>query len=86
MWTALAFKLPAIISGAVAIVNHVRKASGAEKERAVLDSIPSALALTEFAANKDLVNDAEVLAAAKAFIAAEVALRNIITKKTLAPG
>ena len=82
-WSALAFKLPGLISGAVAIVNHI-KGSGKEKERAVLESIPSALALTEFAVDKDLVNDAEFLEAAKTFIAAEVALKNLITKKTRA--
>lgn len=84
-WTRFALKLPTIISGVTALVEHFAL-PGKDKETKVLEALPTAVALTEYSIGRDLLNDPEVLAAAKAFIAAEVALKNIITKKSAPEG
>jgi hypothetical protein len=84
-WVEFALKLPALLSGAILIVQHVKSATGPEKQQAVVDAVQDGLVLTEFAADKDLLNDADVVKAVKAFIDAKVALMNIITKKKTAP-
>ena len=70
----IAIKLPAVISGLMAIVERVKGAKGGEKKAAVLDSIPASVSLIELGLNRDLLNDDEVKHAIDAFIEAEHAV------------
>lgn len=81
-------KLPLVVFGLVGIVNKVKGADKGAKVDAVLQAVPESLALTEFAAGKDLLNDAEVVNFLKALVAAEHAaaeardaLKAILIKK-----
>lgn len=72
-WISLATKLPAVIHGAVTVVNSIKNAKGSEKKKAVIDAIPNAIELAEFASEKDLLNDAAVQMLISAAIDAEAA-------------
>lgn len=72
-WLLFVTKLPTIIQGAVVIVDKIKGAKGAEKKAAVVEAIPEAIELTEFAAGKDIFNDAEIANLRDAAIDAEAA-------------
>ena len=72
-WIAFALKVPALIQGGVSVVQHIKNAKGSEKKQAVLDSIPTSIELAEFAAGKDLLNDASIQVLISAAIDAEAA-------------
>ena len=72
-WLAFALKVPAIIRGAVEVVDHVKGAHGAEKKQAVLAAVPTLIDLAEFAASKDLLNDGAIQQLMGAVIDAEAA-------------
>ena len=72
-WLAFALKLPAVIGGIVGIVQKV-KASGADKKAAVIAALPESVALAEFAAGRDLLNDPAVAELVNALIDAEAAV------------
>ena len=72
-WIAFALKLPAVIGGIVGIVEKV-KASGPDKKAAVMAALPESIALAEFAAGRDLLNDPGVAALVRAVIDAEAAV------------
>lgn len=72
-WMAFALKLPAVIGGIVGIVEKV-KASGGAKKAAVLAAVPESVALAEFAAGRDLLNDPAVAELVSAVIDAEAAV------------
>ena len=78
-WTRLATILPGLILNAIQVVEHIKGAQ--DKQKAVLETIPAMVQMTEVAVNKDLLNDPEVMVAAKAFIDAKVALSNVLTRK-----
>lgn len=69
-WIGFALKLPAVIGGIVGIVQKV-KASGADKKAAVIAALPESIALAEFAAGRDLLNDPAVAELVSALIDAE---------------
>lgn len=71
-WLAFATKVPAIIKGAVEIIDHV-KTSGAQKKIAVVQAIPSAIELAEFAAGRDLLHDPAIALLVSAAVDAEAA-------------
>ena len=73
-WVAFAFKLPQIIQGAVAVVDHIKGAKGADKKQAVLDSIPAGVALTDYAAGRDILNDAAIATLVSVYVDAEAAV------------
>ena len=72
-WTGFLLKLPAVIGGIVGIVQKV-KASGPDKKAAVLAALPESIALAEFAAGRDLLNDPAVAQLVSAVVDAEAAL------------
>lgn len=72
-WIGFALKLPAVIGGIVGIVQKV-KASGADKKAAVIAALPESIALAEFAAGRDLLNDPAVAELVSALIDAEAAV------------
>lgn len=81
-------KLPLVVFGLVGIVNKVKGADMGSKIDAVLAAVPESLSLVEFAAGKQLLNDAEVQTFLQALVAAEHAaldarnaLKDIIMKK-----
>jgi len=90
-WKALADITLHIIEGIVpqvgqieAIVKQVpqlKDLTGADKKAAVLSIISGSLQAAEGLADKDLLNDADVLAAAGGVVDAVVALQNIIAAK-----
>lgn len=92
-WITFALKLPAVIAGIMSIVQKVRGASGVDKKAAVLAAVPESLALLEFAAEKDVLNDASVQQLISVYIDAEaVALKardalraGILAKATITP-
>ena len=73
-WLGLLVKLPAVIEGTVRIVDRVKDARGADKKAAVLESIPESIALAEFTAERDLLNDPAIAELIGALIDAEVAV------------
>jgi hypothetical protein len=77
--------LPGAISSAEQLGDALGRSSGADKKAAVLSTVQTELQAAEGIAGRDLANDAEVLAAAGAVIDAEVALHNLVAKKTAAP-
>lgn len=72
-WLAFALKLPAVIGGIVGIVERV-KASGTDKKAAVIAALPDSIALAEFAAGRDLLNDPAVAQLVSALVDAEAAV------------
>ena len=72
-WAQFAIKIPAMVAGAVQIVNHIKNAKGSEKKQAVIDSIPTSIELVEFAAGRDLLNDPAIAVLVSAAIDAEAA-------------
>jgi hypothetical protein len=68
----------------VKTIPHIKDLTGAEKKAAVLSVVKGALENTESLTNKDLLDDAEVAAAAGGVIDAVVALQNIIAAKKAA--
>ena len=73
-WLGLLVKLPAVIEGTVRIVDRVKDARGADKKAAVLESIPESIALAEFTAERDLLNDPAIAELISALVDAEVAV------------
>lgn len=71
-WAELAFRLPAVIGTAVTVVDHI-KAPGVDKKKAVIEAIPHAIELAEYAVNKDFLNDANIATLVSAVIDAEAA-------------
>lgn len=72
-WIGLATKLPALIHGAVEIAERIKGAKGRDKKAAVEQSIPHAVELIEFAAEKDLLNDEAIKQLISVSIDAEAA-------------
>lgn len=72
-WLAFAMKVPALISGGVQVVQHIKNAKGSEKKQAVVDSIPQSMELVEFAAGRDILNDPAIQQLVSAAIDAEAA-------------
>lgn len=89
-WLLFAAKLPAVVSGIMAIVQKVKDAKGSDKKAAVIAAIPESIALAEFGAGRDLLNDKAVadllsvyIDAEKAAMKAKAALQaGILAKKT----
>lgn len=75
-WGAFAVKLPSVILGAMQIVEKVKSAKGPEKKAAVLDHVDEAIELAEFAAGRDVFNDAALLALRDQYIHAEALVLN----------
>ena len=73
-WLGLLVKLPAVIEGTVRIVDRVKDARSADKKTAVLESIPESIALAEFTAERDLLNDPAIAELISALVDAEVAV------------
>ena len=71
-WIAFVLKLPAVIGGIVSIVEKV-KASGPDKKAAVIAALPESIALAEFAAGRDLLNDPAIAQLVSALVDAEAA-------------
>jgi hypothetical protein len=71
-WVKFALKVPAVIAGAVQVMQQI-SAPGADKKKAVVDSLPTAIELVEFAAGKDVLNDPAVLQLVHAAVDAEAA-------------
>jgi hypothetical protein len=72
-WTLFAAKLPLVIAGAMQVMGKVRL-PGLDKKAAVLAALPDSIHLAEFAAGKDVFNDAGIVALAAAVIDAERAV------------
>ena len=72
-WTAFLLKLPMVIGGIVGIVERV-KASGPDKKAAVMAALPESIALVDFAAGKDLLNDHAIAQLVSALVDAEAAV------------
>lgn len=70
-WLAFAVKVPELIKGTMLVVDKIKDAPGPSKKAAVIDSVPAALALSEFAAGRDVFNDPAVLELVSAYIDAE---------------
>jgi hypothetical protein len=67
-------KLLPVVEGISKIVHRVKDAPKADKVEAILNSVPESIALAEFAAGKDLLNDAEVAKLLAALVEAEHAV------------
>lgn len=65
----------------VQTIPQLKDLTGAEKKAAVLSIVQGALTIVEDVADKDLVNDADVMTAAGGIIDAVVALQNIVAAK-----
>jgi len=83
-----ASKLPVVIFGIKGIIDRVKGASAEDKRRAIIESISDSVALAEFTAGKDLLQDAEVAKLLNALLEAEqvvadarAALKAMIIKK-----
>lgn len=72
-WGAFALKVPALVMGAVEIAERIRDAKGRDKKAAVEQSIPNAIELIEFAAERDVLNDEAIKTLISASIDAEAA-------------
>ena len=72
-WILFATKLPLVVQGVMAIVQKIKGAKGAEKKAAVLAAIPESVALAEFVAGKDLLNDPVLADLLSVYIDAEAA-------------
>lgn len=69
----------AVVPGVAQVENAAKllpSLKGKAKQDAVVDLVTGSLKATEFAINKDLLNDEDVLAATRAVIDAEVAVMN----------
>lgn len=74
----LALKVVSYIPGVIDSVERTIAAKGAEKQAAAVEMIGEILEATEGVAGRDLLDNAEVEAAAKAVIDAVVHLANIV--------
>ena len=70
-WLQFALKLPMVIAGIMGIVQKVKDAKGPDKKAAVLAAVPESLALAEFAAGRDLLNDPVIADLVSVYIDAE---------------
>ena len=70
-WLQFALKLPMVIAGIMGIVQKVKDAKGPDKKAAVLAAVPESLALAEFAAGRDLLNDPVIAELVSVYIDAE---------------
>jgi len=70
-WLQFALKLPMVIAGVMNIVQKVKDAKGPDKKAAVLAAVPESLALAEFAAGRDLLNDPAIAELVSVYIDAE---------------
>lgn len=68
-----AVKLPLVIRGTMTIVEKIKGADGKAKKDAVLESVPEAIAIAEYAAGKDLLNDPVIQELMSAYVDAEAA-------------
>lgn len=76
-WGAFALKLPALIMGLMDIVERVRgRSGGKEKHDAVVEALPDMVALAEFGAGKDLLNDPAIVALRDEYIRAQALVIN----------
>lgn len=76
-WGKLAIALPQLIGTGMQIVEKMKgPKTGAEKEKAVMESIPLAVAGVEGAMDVDFVNDEALQALLQNYIVARVALMN----------
>lgn len=74
-WTTIAFRIPEIISRAVHIVDSI-KVAGSDKKKAVeiaVKDAPEIVSLFEFAVDKDVLNDPNIVTLMSALIDAEAA-------------
>jgi hypothetical protein len=88
-WAAIAFKIPALIQGGVAMVQHIKGAKGADKKQAVIDSLPGGIGLIELGAGKDVLNDTAIMQLVSALVDAEAAAlkaRDALRQGLLAKG
>lgn len=83
-WTNFALDLPQIVGVAVNAVQKIKSAKGPEKEAAVLDTVKQAAPIISRVTPIN-INDQELDNVLKAYIAARVALMNVVTKKTAVP-
>lgn len=80
-WLSLGFKFASVIATTVGAVQHIKKADpGPEKKKAVMDALEIGIATTEFALDKDVLNDAAVKAATSNYIDVFVALQKAIAQ------
>ncbi len=71
-------KLLHAVNVGMAVVENIKAAKGAEKQAAVIAGVQEMLPEIEGLSGLDLVNDAALNAAIKAYIDAKVALENLI--------
>ena len=71
---------PQLIGFAIAAVNKIHAAKGADKEAAVIATVKDSLPLVEGAVGKDVVNDAAFEELLASYIRSRVALANFLTK------
>jgi len=77
--------LPGAIQQAESLGTALGSSNGADKKAAVLATLQDELLAAEGIAGRPFARDADVVAAAGAVIDAEVALHNLIARKTAPP-
>lgn len=90
-WAGFLTKLPAVVTGIVSIVGHVKGASHADKVDASVQAILDSASLVNYTVGKDVLNDDHIKAlltavvdAEHAVLAARQALRDGIVNKAQA--
>ena len=83
-WTKLALSIATFMPQIIDQVQRLRGgAPGPEKADAAVEMVRTILRGAETVAGRDLLQDAEVIAATRALIAANVHLKNVIARKTI---
>lgn len=78
-WLGIGLKIAGLVIGGIQAIEHLLTGiKGKDKQAAALQFTQDALGMIEGTTGKDLLDDAEVLEAEKAFIDAFVHLQNVI--------
>jgi len=80
-WVDIGVKLFPLIVGAIQWVEQFARGKGRDKQDAVIELVKTGLSISELVIAKDLLNDDDVVQAARKVIDAYVALQNVIASK-----
>jgi hypothetical protein len=77
-WAVVGLKFIPYVGAFVNAAEKIKVAKGSEKKQRVLDAVALGIEATEFAADRDILNDPKVVEATAKYIDAVVALQNAI--------
>jgi hypothetical protein len=84
-WSLIGLRFIPYLGAIIGAVEEIKtaakpQATGADKKKAALEAVQIGIVATEFALDKDILNEENVLGAMSGYIDAYVALQNAISK------